>query len=102
MSFRTIIGAIQEGYIVECKKYAPEVLVGPSIVRALYGVVESEKATAGILATTSSFTKGAKEFQSSVAFRISLQDYIGNQKWLRDTNRPLVKRSSGTTAEGRI
>jgi restriction system protein len=70
-------------YIVECKRYAPDNPVGVGLVRQLYGVVQAEKATAGILATTSFFTKGAKEFQHQVAFQISLQDYLGVQKWLR-------------------
>ena len=70
-------------YIVECKKYAPDNLVGVALVRQLYGVVQAEKATAGILATTSFFTKDAKEFQGQVEFQISLQDYLGIQKWLQ-------------------
>jgi restriction system protein len=70
-------------YIVECKKYSPDNPVGVGLIRQLYGVVQAEKATAGILATTSFFTKGAMEFQQQVAFHISLQDYWGIQKWLR-------------------
>ncbi len=70
-------------YIVECKKYAPDNPVGVALVRQLYGVVQAEKATAGILATTSFFTKDAKEFQGQAAFQISLQDYLGIQKWLQ-------------------
>lgn len=70
-------------YVVECKKYSPDNPVGVSLVRQLYGVVQAEKATAGILATTSFFTKGAKEFQTQVAYQISLQDYLGIQKWLK-------------------
>ena len=72
-------------YLVECKRYGPENLVGPSLVRSLYGVVEAERATAGILATTSFFTKDAKEFQQTVQFRIALQDYLAIQRWLKDT-----------------
>jgi restriction system protein len=69
-------------YIVECKKYSPDDRVGVGLIRQLYGVVQAEKATAGIMATTSFFTKGAQEFQSRVAYQISLQDYFGIQKWL--------------------
>jgi hypothetical protein len=43
----------------------------------------SERATAGILATTSRFTRDAQEFQAQVPFNISLQDYFGIQEWLR-------------------
>lgn len=70
-------------YVVECKRYAPDNPVGVGLIRQLCGVVQAEKATAGILATTSFFTRGAKEFQRQVAFQISLRDYLGIQKWLR-------------------
>lgn len=69
-------------YIVECKKYSPRRPVGVGLVRQLHGVVQAEQATAGILATTSFFTRGAKEFQETVAFQISLKDYLGVKEWL--------------------
>jgi restriction system protein len=34
------------------------------------------------LATTSFFTKGAKEFQRQIAFQVSLKDYFGITGWL--------------------
>lgn len=80
-SQKTALGSFL--YIVQCKKYAPDNPVGVGLVRELYGVVEAEKATAGILATTSFFTKPAKEFQKQIEFRVSLQDYLGIQKWLK-------------------
>ena len=46
-------------YLVECKQYSPERAVGVEVVRSLYGIVSAENATAGIVATTSRFTKGA-------------------------------------------
>lgn len=69
-------------YLVECKRYALDHRVGVEIVRGLYGVVEKEKASAGIVVTTSHFTKGAHEFQRSVSHRMSLRDYIHLQQWL--------------------
>src|SRR5687768_8118115 len=45
-------------YLVECKRYAPDHSVGVEIVRSLYGTLQIERATAGILVTTSAFTKG--------------------------------------------
>lgn len=76
-------------YLVECKKYSPDNPVGVGLVRQLYGVVQAEKATAGILATTSFFTKDAKEFQQQLAYQLSLQDYFGVQQWLKDTHKIL-------------
>jgi restriction system protein len=69
-------------FIVECKKYAPDRPIGVGLVRQLNGVVQAEQATAGILATTSFFTRGAKEFQRKIAYQISLKDYFGIQAWL--------------------
>ena len=69
-------------YIVECKRYAPDNTVGVGLIRQLNGVVEAERATAGILATTSFFSKDAKEFQTTIANRMSLKDYLGIQGWL--------------------
>jgi restriction system protein len=71
-------------YIVECKKYAPDRPVGVGILRQLYGVVQAEKLTAGIVATTSFFTRGAKAFQGQVNRQLSLQDYQALQKWISE------------------
>ena len=77
-------------YVVECKKYAPDRPVGVGLVRQLNGVVQAEQATAGILATTSFFTKGAKEFQNMISYQLSLKDYLGIQDWLET----VLKRSA--------
>jgi len=71
-------------FIVECKKYAPDNPIGVGLIRQLNGVVEAERATAGILATTSFFTSGAQEFQRTIPNRMSLKDYFGIQEWLRE------------------
>ena len=69
-------------YVIECKKYSPDRPVGVEIVRSLYGVAQQERATMGIVATTSTFTKGAKEFQSKVPHQLSLHDYEMLANWL--------------------
>lgn len=74
-------------YIVECKKYAPHRPVDVGVVRQLYGVVQEERVSGGIIATTSYFTKDAKEFRSRVQYQVSLKDYIDIQKWLREVVR---------------
>ena len=71
-------------YIVECKKYAPDHRVGVGLLRSLSGVVYSERATAGILATTSFFTKDAMEYRKQLQFQLSLKDYVGLQGWLEN------------------
>ena len=69
-------------YVIECKRYGPDNPVGVEIVRALYGVAESERATAGILATTSYFTAPATEFRKLIPYRLSLHDFDGLREWL--------------------
>lgn len=69
-------------YLVECKRYSPQHKVGVSVVRALHGVVQQRQANAGIVVTSSFFTKGAKEFQENVPHQMQLRDYLALQKWL--------------------
>ena len=69
-------------YLVECKRFAQHHPVGVSIVRALYGVVERAKATAGLVVTTSRFTSGALEFQADLPYRMGLQQYEDLCDWL--------------------
>lgn len=59
----------------ECKKYSKNHPVNVGLVRNLYGAVEADKATAGIMITTSYFSKDARKFQESIKSRMSLMDY---------------------------
>lgn len=69
-------------YFVQCKHFGPGHRVGVKPVRELYGVVEHERATAGLVVTTSSFTRGARQFQMPVERRLSLHDYESLLGWL--------------------
>lgn len=84
-------------FLVECKKYARENRVQVDIVRALYGNVQAKKATAGIVVTTSSFTRGAKQFQQELKHQLQLRDYVNLRQWLSDVRptKDLTLRSSG-------
>jgi HJR/Mrr/RecB family endonuclease len=62
-------------YLAECKRYDSKNHVGVELVRSLYGVMEAERATYAVLATTSSFTTGAKEFAQEIRWRLGLKDY---------------------------
>ena len=48
--------------VIQCKRYGEGNKVGESEVRDLYGVVTHERATKGILVTTSDFTSAARKF----------------------------------------
>ena len=69
-------------YLVECKRYTPPNRVGVQVVRSLHGVVQQQQANAGIVVTSSFFTRGASDFQETLPFQIQLKDYIALQKWL--------------------
>ena len=68
--------------VVECKRNAAHRPVGVEIVRSLHGAVDDKGASVGVLATTSSFTAGAQEFQQRHAFRLALQDWFDLQDML--------------------
>ncbi len=70
-------------YVVECKRYAENRPVAVSWIRALYGIVEEARATAGILVTTSRFTKPALQWAEDLKYRLSLRDYEHLANWLR-------------------
>lgn len=76
-------GALGESlYVIECKRYAPSRRVGVDVVRGLYAVAEVQRATKGILVTTSGFTKDAIAFASPLEYRLSLQDFDALKTWL--------------------
>lgn len=77
-------------YLVECKRYSKENPVYVSLVRSLYGVVEAERATAGLLVTTSFFTKGALSFSESIKYRLSMKNYDDLVRWIKNSK---VKRN---------
>lgn len=74
-------------FIVECKKYNGDNKVGVELVRGLYGVKMAERATKGILVTTSSFTSDAIEFVKPLKFELELSDYNDITQWCKDYNK---------------
>jgi restriction endonuclease Mrr len=68
--------------LIECKRYGQKKLVSVDIVRGLYGVTESSRATMGIIATTSHFTSDAKSFQAQNQYRLHLADFDHVKEWL--------------------
>jgi restriction endonuclease Mrr len=73
--------------LIECKRYGRKRPVSVEVVRGLYGVTVNEKATTGLIVTTSSFTRDAKSFQDQNKYRIQLADHADLQAWLRDHKR---------------
>lgn len=70
-------------YLVECKRHLRTRPVGIAIVQRLYGVVAQERATAGLVVTTSRFSKEALTFAETVKHQLGLRDYENMKIWLR-------------------
>jgi restriction system protein len=49
-------------YLFQCKRFAPDNLVGAPTIRDFYGAVTADRAVKGIFITTSDFTAQAREF----------------------------------------
>lgn len=74
-------------FLIECKRYGPDHPVTVEIVRGVYGVAESEKATRGIIVTTSRFTRDAQAFQAQNQYRLELAAFNRLKEWLREYRR---------------
>lgn len=69
--------------IVECKRYHPGNPVGIEIVeRFMYTIREFDKANAGLIATTSFFTEGARCIEEKYKWLLKLEDFSHMQGWL--------------------
>lgn len=71
-------------YYVECKKYAPKRPIGVGIMRNLVGTINTDRVNGGILATTSYFTKPARDFilNNNLSYQIKTHDYNTIQQLL--------------------
>lgn len=83
---KDIIGP--EQFIVECKRYKPELKVGIGVVQKLLFVLEKLQANKALAVTTSRFTKGAWDLQKEHSWRLELTDYDRLIAWIAGTRRP--------------
>lgn len=75
---------VRTRYLIECKRFRPDRKVSVEIVRALYGVKVSERATKAILATTSTFTRDASAFFEQHIWELEGRDYDGLLEWIAE------------------
>jgi len=76
------VGGLSTTFAFECKRYKETNKVGVETIRTLLGsVVAGNKANKGVLVTTSSFTKGAKELIVQQA-ALDGTDFVGIQSWM--------------------
>lgn len=69
--------------LVEAKHYRADRPVEVSLVRQLFGTYMDFGATSAMLVTSSTFTRGAKEFQARHKYQISLKEYTDVVRWIR-------------------
>ena len=72
---------LRTSWIVECKRYAATRKVGVDVIRGLYGVKADLRVSNVLLATTSFFTKGVRDFKTS-HYDIELRDFEGILDWI--------------------
>jgi len=69
--------------IIECKRYDPDNRIGPDIVeRFLYTIRERDKASCGLIATTSFFTGPMFQVQDKYQWQLILKDFDAIREWL--------------------
>ncbi len=72
---------------VECKKYAPDNPVGVKVVRELFGTITADRATAGVVVTSSYFSKPAYTFTEKIRHQMNLIDYVKLSGIIEDVTR---------------
>jgi restriction system protein len=73
---------IRTKYLIECKRPDPGNPVGVGLVRQLFGVVEDEGATKGLLVATTYFSQDARAFEERNEWRLELKDYEHVVDWI--------------------
>ncbi len=71
--------------IVDCKKYSATNPVGIAAVRGMYGTLQIESASHGIIATTSRFTPDAYSLAQEYKYQLSLKDHADILHWIQET-----------------
>lgn len=78
------IGYSQFRMAIQCKRYASKNRVSAAPIRSLAGVLDRFRAHAGSIVTISDFTKPAKEEAETFFWKVSLMNYLGIVKALRE------------------
>jgi restriction system protein len=85
---RDILAAFQTPFgklltIVECKRYKPERKIGIDLVeRFLWVVDRNDKASFGLIATTSFFSADAQVIANNYRYRLKLKDFYDIREWI--------------------
>ena len=69
--------------VIDCKKYHARHPVGVELVRQLRSAAGDHRAHMGVIATSSYFTKGAKEYAQADEHILGLQDFVSIHEMLK-------------------
>jgi hypothetical protein len=83
---RNDVGALLT--LIQCKRHQPHNKVNVDVLRSLYGVVNREDASCGMIVTTSTFTRDARSEQKQFEHRLHLADYEKLSQWLKQYPQP--------------
>ena len=72
----------QHTYLIDCKRYAKQ-KIGIEKIRHLMWVVEHNKATKGMIVTTTSFSGDARRLAEQYSNKIMLHDYDSLKSWVK-------------------
>ena len=75
IAVRRDVGGCKVRYAIQCKRYAATRRITADPIRALSGVLDRFQAHVGVIATTSYFTKPAKDEVEAHLWKIDLRDY---------------------------
>jgi restriction endonuclease Mrr len=70
--------------LVDTKLYRRERTIGVEMVRTLYGTLCDYQANSAMLATTTTFSKEARDFEHKHKFQLALQDYTAMATWIQE------------------
>ena len=82
--------------IVECKRYNPSHKIGVDIVERFLWVVErKDKASCGLIATTSYFSTIAKSIENEFKYKLRLKDFENLKEWIGNYGNWRMNEGSG-------
>jgi hypothetical protein len=71
--------------IIECKRYHREHRIGPDIVeRFLWTIDNRDRASFGVIASTSFFTSGAVSLEDEYHWKLMLRDFDALSTWISE------------------
>jgi restriction system protein len=73
-------------YFLNRTAVSPTRAISVDIIRSLYGVVEENKASGGLIVTTSYFSREALKLHQKLQYRLDLKAYKNLCNWLNKHN----------------